>query len=47
MAVADNFGLHPRLPLAAANQNIVLSIQIAKELRALSSALYWHQLMVR
>lgn len=47
MAASENFGLHPRLPLASANQDKVLSSQMVKEPRALSIALHCFQLVVR
>lgn len=47
IVASENFGLHPRLPLAAANQHIRLSSQTVKEPRALRAALYGFQLLVR
>ena len=43
----ENFGLRPRLPLAAANHAMRLSSQMDKEPRALRAALYCFQLVVR
>lgn len=47
MAASENCGLRPRLPLAAANQDMFLSSQTVKESRALSAVLYCFQLVMR
>ena len=47
IAASENCGLRPRLPLAAATQDMPLSSQMVSEPRALSAALYCFQLVVR
>jgi hypothetical protein len=47
MAASENCGLGPRLPLTAANQDMLLSSQTVREPRAWSAALYCFQLVMR